>query len=340
MAEDHGISVPELDFGADTESPTNVDDLNLTETQTTPAQPIPRWTEMSFTLILSEIKSMWVPITRAGSQSESLFTELKTRLHDRYLQHADMDIPIQRQGVMVAQLLTSKLEVQIRQKALQRRSSANADADADPNPEAASALLALACHALELGLDMWSDDLLRGTRWLTSTYTQFHLLTYILWHLCVYPTGPHVARAWRSVNRHFDLAENDPSWPDPGPKWPVLVGLRAKAYKIRQALDVPSVTGAPVIPEDGALGATGACMAAAPPATVASVGNGGSRMVTGGLNGDLGVAIEGMNDGLVQNAQALLDMNVWDLNWVDVPDWNYLAQSLAVMGQEGSYPVG
>lgn len=338
MAEDHGITVPELDCGADTELPTNVDDQNLTETQTIPAQPLPRWTEMSFILILSEIKSMWVPIIRAGSQSESLFTELKTRLHDRYLQHADMNIPIQRQGVMVAQVLTSKLEVHIRQKALHCRSSA--DVDADPNPEAASALFALACHALELGLDMYSDDLLRGTRWLTSTYTQFHLLTYILWRLCVYPTGPHVARAWRGVNRHFDLAENDPSWPDPGPKWPVLVGLRAKAYKIRQALDVPSVTGAPVIPEGGALGVTGPCIAAAPPAAVAGVGSGGSRTGTGGMNGDLGIAIERMNEGLVQNAEALLDMNVWDLNWVDVPDWNYLAQSLAVMGQEGSYPVG
>lgn len=338
MAEDHGITVPELDFAADTELPTNVDDQNLTETQTTPAQPLARWTEMSFTLILSEIKSMWVPITRAGSQSESLFTELKTRLHDRYLQHADMDIPIQRQGVMAAQVLTSKLEVLIRQKALQCRSSA--DADADPNPEAASALFALACHSLELGLDMYSDDLLRGTRWLTSTYTQFHLLTYILWHLCVYPTGPHVARAWRGVNCHFDLAENDPSWPDPGPKWPVLVGLRAKAYKIRQALDIPSVTGAPVIPEGGALGVRGACVAAAPPVTVTSVANGGSRTVTGGMNGDLDIAIEGMNEDLVRNADALLDMNVWDLNWVGAPDWNYLAQSLAVMGQEGSYPVG
>lgn len=341
MAEDHGITVPELDFGVDAEFPTNVDDQDLTETQTTPAQPLTRWTEMSFTLILSEIKSMWEPILRGGPQSESLLTELKIRLHDRYLQYADMDIPIQHQGIVVSQVLTSKLEVQILQNALQRRSSA--DADADPNREAPSALLALACHALELGLDMYSDDLLRGTRWLASTYTQFHLLTYILWHLCVYPTDPHVARAWRGVNRHFDLAENDPSWPNPGPTWALIVGLRAKAYKIRQALDAPSVTGAPVIPEGGALGvtgATGACMAVAPPVTVTSVGNGGSRTVTGAMNGDLSISIEHMNEGLVQNAEALLDMNIWDLNWVNIPDWNYLAQSMAVMGQEGSYSVG
>jgi ribosomal protein S12 methylthiotransferase accessory factor YcaO len=112
MAEDHGITVPEQDCGADTEFPTNVDDQDLTETQTTPAQPLPRWTETTFILILSEIKSMWVPIIRAGAQAEALFTELKTRLHDRYLQYAHMDIPIQRQGVMVAQVLISKLEIQ------------------------------------------------------------------------------------------------------------------------------------------------------------------------------------------------------------------------------------
>ncbi|CEO58968.1 hypothetical protein PMG11_03660 [Penicillium brasilianum] len=317
MAEDHGISVSAQDFGADTEFPTNIDDQNLTETQTTPAQSLPRWTEMTFILIISEINSIWAAISRANTNAESLITDLKTRLHERYLQYADMNIPIQRQGVMVAQILISKLEVQVHQKALQRRSGT----DADANAEAASSLLAMACHALELGLEIYADDLLRGTRWLTSTYTQFHLLTYILWHLCVYPSGPHVTRAWRGVNRHFDLTENDPSWPDPGPKWPVLVGLRAKAYKIRQA-HAPPVTGVEVIPEDG-MSAMG---------TVAANGNG------------MGTGIENtvaMDAGFVQSAEALFEVNGWDLNWVDFPDWDYLAQSLAVMGQEGgSYPGG
>ena len=59
---------------------------------------------------------------------------------------------------------------------------------------------------------------------------------------------------------------------------------------------------------------------------------------TGAENGGAGVGIEG---GFAQSAEALFDMNGWDLNWVDFPDWNYLAQSLAVMGQEGgNYPVG
>lgn len=332
MAEDHGISVSEQDFGADTEFPTNIDDQNLTETQTTPSQSLPRWTEMTFILIISEINSMWVPISRASAHAESLITDLKTRLQERYLQYADMDIPIQRQGVMVAQVLLSKVEVHMRQKALQRRSAT----DTDANAEAASSLLAMSCHALELGLEMYTDDLLRGTRWLTSTYTQFHLLTYILWHLCVYPSGPHVTRAWRGVNRHFDLAENDPSWPDPGPKWPVLVGLRAKAYKMRQA-HVPPVKGVEVIPEGGVTGAA--------TVTAVAAGTGDTGMGSVVANGHVtGVGIENtvaMDAGFVQGAEALFEVNGWDLNWVEFPDWNYLAQSLAVMGQEGgSYPVG
>jgi hypothetical protein len=51
-------------------------------------------------------------------------------------------------------------------------------------------------------------------------------------------------------------------------------------------------------------------------------------------------AIEPMDDGLVQNAEALLNMNVCDLNLGDFPDWNLLAQSLAIMEQDvGGYPV-
>ncbi|KAF3398006.1 Bikaverin cluster transcription factor bik5 [Penicillium rolfsii] len=319
MAEDHGITVSEPHFGADTELPANIDDQNITETQTTPAQPLPRWTDMTFALLVLEINSTWMPIFRASSNAETLIADLKTRLHERYLQHADMDIPIHRQGVMVAQILVSKLEVHVRQKSLQRCSSAATDVNADD----ASSLLGMACDALELGLEIFSDNLLRGTRWLTSTFTQFHLLTYILWHLCVYPSGPHVARAWRGVNCHFDLTENDLAWPDPGPKWPVLVALRAKAHKIRQAHVPPRIEGFPE-------------------STVSVVDPGNGETATGAGTGiraeNLVTGPEGES---VQSAEALFDMNGWNLNWAEFSDWNYLAQNLALMGPEdGNYLVG
>ncbi|KAJ5682413.1 hypothetical protein N7462_005578 [Penicillium macrosclerotiorum] len=299
MAEDHGITVSEQEFGGDTDLPANIDDLNLSENATETPQSQPRWTDMTFTIIIAEINRMWFPITRSlaacpdGTQCEALITELKDRLTENYLQYADMDIPIQRQGVMVAQVLVSKLEVHMRQKMLQLAGASVADAS--------TPLLSKACCALELGLDMYTDDLLRGTRWLTSTYTQYHMLTYLLWHLCVSPTGPDVDRAWRAVNTHFDLIENDPSWPDPGPKWPIVAYLRAKALRIRQAQVAPEQN-----EQDLADVAVG-------------TGSGLQESAAGGLGG----------------SDALLEMEDWDLNWLEFPDWNFLAQSIAIVGHDG-----
>lgn len=237
MAEDHGILVSEQEYGGDTNLPSNIDDQNIGEKTTEPVQSNQRWSEMSFMLIINEINKMWVPIARStdnssdGAQSCQLLKQMKERLDDRFIQHADMDIPIQRQGAMLAQVLVAKAEFHTRHKVLQKQGGASSTVDTDTTNE----LLGMAVQALDLGLEMYTDELLRGFRWLTSTYTQFHLLTYILWHLCVYPTGPHNEHAWHSVNRHFDLAENDPSWPDPGPKWPMLIQLRAKASRVRHA---------------------------------------------------------------------------------------------------------
>ncbi|KAJ5082514.1 hypothetical protein N7532_011557 [Penicillium argentinense] len=295
MAEDHGILVAEQEYGSDTNLPSNIDDQNISEKTTQPVESKKRWSEMSFMLIINEINRMWAPISRStdnspdGAQSTRLLNQLKDRLHERFIQHADMDIPIQRQGAMLAQVLVAKAEVHMRQKVLQIQGAASSTVDTDATDE----LLAMAVQALDLGLEMYTDELLRGFRWLTSTYTQFHLLTYILWHLCVYPAGPHNQAAWHGVNRHFDLAENDPSWPDPGPKWPMLKQLRAKALKVRHA-------------------------------HIAATSNDQAADYENNMQFDVG--------GLPN--EALLNMDNWDLNWLDFPDWNYLAQSIAIMGQD------
>lgn len=316
MAEDHGLTVVEQEFGGDTDLPSNIDDQNVHETLPDPPRNHSGWTETSFCLIIAEINKMWVPIARStndspdGSQAETMLKQLKNTLHERYLQYADLDIPIQRQGVRVAQVLVTKAEVHIRQKVLQLQATTTNTSSSTTDTDTQD-LLGMAVNALELGLDMHTDQMLRGFRWLTSTYTQFHLLTYILWHLCVYPTGPHVDRAWRGVDRHFDLAENDPSWPDPGPKWPMIAQMRAKALRIRQVQFSAIERGGQVVPVSGGPGT--------------------------GTGTGVGVGVGGMVDeGVVQgnqNNEALLDMGNWDLNWLEFPDWSYLAQSIAIMGQ-------
>ncbi|KAJ5291604.1 hypothetical protein N7478_000855 [Penicillium angulare] len=307
MAEDHGITVAYQGYGADTELPANIDDHSFSEdTETIISQP--RWTDLSFPLIICEFNKIWPPICRASSnpndgvRPEEILAKLKNTLHERYLQYSDPDIPIHRMGVMLSELFISKMEVHIRQKSLQLQGPSSMPKE---STEATQELLRVSCNALNCGIRLYQDELLHGFRWLSSTYTQFHLLTYILWHLCVYPTDPYVDEAWRSVNMHFDLVQRDPSWPDPGPKWPMLAQLRAKALKIR---NVNTAT----LQQQGA-----------------SISDTSAGPEAGSLYVD---------DATMQGLDfSLADIDGLDLNWAEFfPDWNYMAQSITFMCQDGS----
>lgn len=232
MSEDHGITIISQDAFGDAEIPTNIDDIDISEAKTEPVPSQPRWTEMTFSLIVIHINRVWTVLTQPKPNSdkpEKILEELNVTITEAFMQYCDPDIPIQRMGLVLWRVLKCKLEVQIRQKALLSQPNSSM------NQEAAQELLGIAVRGLDFDLQMSNDELLRGYRWLTSTHTQYHLLTYILWHLCLSPTGPHVEDAWRGINIHFDIAEKDPMAPDPGPKWPMLVQLRAKALRVRAA---------------------------------------------------------------------------------------------------------
>ncbi|KAJ5826916.1 Transcription factor [Penicillium robsamsonii] len=232
VAEDHGLSVPENNYG-DTDLPLNIDDQNISNTTIAPAVSQSRWTELTFSLIVMEINRGRPALLRSlvgAADPERLIAEFKGKIQDKYLQHSDPDIPIQRFGFLLGRLLLTKCEVCIRQKQLQSQGPAASSLDYNLVQET----LAQACHGMEIDLELHSHELLRGFRWLMMTFTQYHLLTFILWSLCVYPTGPHVERAWRVIDWQFSLTDN-PSWPDRGPKWPMIVQLRDKAWLTRQA---------------------------------------------------------------------------------------------------------
>lgn len=292
MAEDHGLSVPENDYG-DTELPLNIDDQSLSDTNIAPAVSQNRWTELTFSLIVIEINRERPVLLRnvvGAVDPERLIAEFKSSIEDKYLQYCDPDIPIQRFGFLLGKLLLIKTEVCIRQK------QSRGPAGCSLNYNFVQETLAQACIGVEIGLEMHNNELLRGFRWLMMTFTQYHILTYILWVLCVYPTGPHVDRAWHAIDMQFDLTE-DSSWPDPGPKWPMLVQLRNKARCIRQAHDSAERTKQTV--HDNRL--------------VRADGAG-----TGTGTGDC-------------RLEASFDIDSWDPNFVDFSDWNFLAQSLSVL---------
>ncbi|CAI7632608.1 unnamed protein product [Penicillium bialowiezense] len=231
VTEDHGLSVPENNLG-DTDLPLNIDDQNLSESSDTHISQ-PRWTEMTFSLIIMETsirrQAIMSNLTEF-SNADQLLADFRASVEEKYLRHSDPDIPIQRFGFLLGQLLLYKTEICTRHKLIHLRGQQASSID----HEVSQKTLIIACTAIETGLEIHCDELLRGFHWLATTFTQYHLLTYILWHLCVYPDGPHNERAWRGVNMQFAMME-DPSWPDPGPKWSIIVQLKDKAMRARQA---------------------------------------------------------------------------------------------------------
>ncbi|KAJ5511938.1 hypothetical protein N7453_004041 [Penicillium expansum] len=279
VAEDHGLSVPDNDYG-DTELPLNIDDQNLSHTSIIPAVSQDRWTELTFTLIVVEINKVRPVLLRSlagASDPERLIAEFKGSIEEKYLRHSDPDIPIQRFGFLLGRLLLTKTEVCIRQKQLQSQGPAAYSLDHN----LVQKTLAQACYGLEIGVEMHDNEILRGFRWLMMTHTQYHLFTFILWALCVYPTGPYVERAWSVINTQ------------PGPKWPMIVQLRNKAWRIRQAHD--SVEQSQQAVHDNR------------PVCVDGIGTGYSRPEAG------------------------FDIDRWDPSFVDFSDWNSLAQSLSLL---------
>ena len=245
---------------------------------------------MTFSLIVLEINRRRPALLRSivgASDPERLIAEFKGAIEEKYLRHSDPNIPIQRFGFLLGRLLLTKTEVCIRQKRLQSQGPAACSLDHN----LVQNTLALACYGMELGLEMNSNALLRGFRWLMMTFTQYHLFTFILWTLCVYPTGPHVERAWRAVDMQFDLTD-DPSWPDPGPKWPMIVQLRNKARRIRQAHEQSQ----PIV------------------------------------HGNCPVCVDGTAPGTRDSRlDGVFNIDSWDPNFVDFSDWNSLAQSLSLL---------
>ncbi|RHZ54006.1 Zn(II)2Cys6 transcription factor [Aspergillus thermomutatus] len=239
-AEDHGVSVVAHNEPCDTNLPSNLDDQDLSATATVPPAPQPRWTEMTFPLITIEINRQLHEISRKASigvSPDPLVRQLQDYMQRNYLQHGDANIPIQRHGLLLADVLTMKVAVYARQKALQTQTQGQGQSQSQQHESpTAQETLAMACHGLECGLELQTNDLLRGFRWLTTTFTQYHLLSYVLWHLSVYPASVHVDRAWRNAEENFEAVERDPAWPDPGPKWAIISQLRAKALRAREGL--------------------------------------------------------------------------------------------------------
>jgi len=236
--EDLGIAVCNVDQSSDTCLPLNVDDNELSpDMQDLPALK-PKWTEMTFTLIKIELCSIIQQViqrpagssddVRSKSSRAQVLKDCRARLEDKYLRYCDDNIPIQRVSSLLTPLILAKLEFVIQQQSSWHHGAPKTASDANEDT------LISACRLLEMNLHLQRDELLRCFHWYLGTYTQYHLLTYLLWHLCVKPYGPNVERAWNALDCSFQLAEHRQLTTEPESKWTVLQLLRGKALLTRE----------------------------------------------------------------------------------------------------------
>lgn len=241
VSEDHALSTNGFNGFSDTKMPLNVDDRDLTpsmELAPTPDLLKPRWTEMTLFLVAAEMNQAFQKVSRLSvavlngndkmATLEELLRTITTGIKDRYLQHCDPNIPIQKAALLLGRAQIGKLDLFVRQQYLRGLSTE------ESNARATEQTLLLACDTIDIGNELKTDELLSSFHWLFSTFTQYHLLTYTLWHLCVRPGVRCADRAWQVVNKSFELVE-DPTWPSPGLKWNVLRKLRDKALNIQHS---------------------------------------------------------------------------------------------------------
>jgi Fungal specific transcription factor domain len=242
-SEDHGIAVSNLDLHSDTRFSLNISDPALDPAMAELPAPNSGWTEMTFPLIMTETgyTMQWLykmlPGFRSSSTppSEARRKEViaKNLQHvENLLSNCNPVIPIQRATIIMSRMILRKLEFVSRQQW-----QSVAEGRAGQARHATEENLVDACEILELKLKLQTDEQLRNYRWAGEAYPEYHVIMYVLWHLCVKPTAGSVERAWAAVDSAFELENNRRLRQESasGSKWAALAMLRDKAMRIRDS---------------------------------------------------------------------------------------------------------
>ncbi|KAH6657802.1 fungal-specific transcription factor [Truncatella angustata] len=236
-SEDYGIQTTTgLSPLSDARLPLNIHDDDLYPEMDELPPERKGFTRMVFPLAGIEHMRAWAQLSNIAASSPGPHTEearlgfiepVKERI-GQYLQACNPVIPQQRVVLNVSSLLMRKLDIVTKHqwRTLQEPGARkNLATEVD---------LAEAVDFIEDSLKIRLDELtMPYHRWCIHSFPQYHMLLYILWHLCVRPEGPSVERAWAAVNTTFDQVQTQQLGLGIGSKWPVLQALKAKATAIR-----------------------------------------------------------------------------------------------------------
>jgi hypothetical protein len=237
--EDHGISInTNLDKSCDTKVPSNLNDCDLSvEMQELPASRS-GWTEMTMSLSISHAflslhrsySDSVGNLTSDQSSNDQILHNLGVYLEETFIKHCNPDIPIQRLTIMLSRIMVAKVGFVTRQQ-LQKCALSSSGSGSTATEDS----LVTACEILEMDLQLQTEDLIRDFAWISRTYIQYFPLTYVLWHLCVKPTGPNAERAWHLSRLIIEAIGNRDTAFEGGSNWMIVKVLRQRVIRIREA---------------------------------------------------------------------------------------------------------
>lgn len=221
----------------DVELPANVNDTDLEPDMKAAPVPRPGWTPMTFSLIniahgkaMQKLASLAASSTPSSPPNEAVRLQIIEELRlcaEQWLVHCNPVVPQQRLTLYCTRFLMRKLDFVTRLQwiLLQQRAGINQDFSTEEN----------LAEALEIfGSNLYPDDvLLQPFGWTKRAYPQYHIVMYVLLHLCVKPECDQVERAWAAVESFFadEISAGDNV--EYGPKLSVLAMLRDKAKAVR-----------------------------------------------------------------------------------------------------------
>lgn len=239
--EDYGLENTQSPLlSADVEQPANVNDSDLRPDMEEYPVPSTGWTAMTLTLTnitlsttMQKLAALAASAPPSAPPSEdvraAIIGEARACAEER-IAHCNPVIPQQRVTIVCTRFVLGKLDfiTRLQWLLLRQRAGLHSDFATEEN-------LAEALRILEPNL-FAGDGLLEQFAWTRRAYPQYHVIMYVLIHLCVRPEGPSIERAWRAVDQFFEDEMHSQPAVAFGSKFSVLSVLRAKAAALRDKL--------------------------------------------------------------------------------------------------------
>ncbi|RSM18671.1 hypothetical protein CDV31_002391 [Fusarium ambrosium] len=235
--EDYGLqnpSGPNPLYSVD--QPRNLHDSDLSPEMKELPESRPGWTRMTLSLVNIQIARAWGRLFQMGWSTEvtpgedvraEVVKEASIRAHE-ILQGCNPLIPEQMMTVVIARFLVQKLDI------VSRRQWQSLHQPDDRRFWATENNLLEALSVLEQCNNMWDVEDLSPYHWITRAFPQYHMIFYILRHLCACPRGPNASRAFEAVEKHLATVNRGENGADKGLMWTVLTTLRERAMMMMQ----------------------------------------------------------------------------------------------------------